>query len=110
MTDLSNQAQVRIIADQVATAAIELWTRNNPPPPPKQEIPAPLKWAAGIASAVITGCVVAMAIWMAATLSQLQQTTTRIDERQRITGDSTAERLKTIEERLTRLEAQGQRQ
>lgn len=106
MSGIGNEVQNRMIAEQVATAAVELYAQRNPQPLPKPEIPAPLKWAAGIASAVVTACVVAMAIWMVTTLSQLQQTVTRIDERQRITGDSTSDRLKQIEERLSRLEQQ----
>ena len=115
MTGLGNESQTRIIAEQVAEAAVELYVRKNPPPPPppivtlpepKAEIPAPLKWAAAVVSAIIAAGAVAMCIWVVSTLSDLQQTVTRIDERQQLTGSGTAQRLDKIEERLTLLEQQ----
>ena len=101
MSDLVNEVTARGIVDRVAQAAVERFAQTHPV---KAEIPAPLKWAAGVATAVITALVVSMCVWMAGTLNGLQQTVTRIDERQQITGDSTGSRLDRIEERLTRLE------
>lgn len=108
MTGLGNETQARIIAEQVAEAAITKFTQLHPEVS-KAEIPAPLKWAGGILAAVATACTVAMAIWVVSTLSGLQQTVTRIDERQQITGDAVTQRLTADEQRITRLEGFHQR-
>lgn len=106
MPDLGNQTQARAIAEQVAVAAVEHYAQMHPQ---KAEIPPPMKWAASIIAAIITAGAVAMCIWVVSTLSDLQQTVTRIDERQRLTGDSTAQRLDKIEERISRLEQRGEK-
>jgi hypothetical protein len=105
-TGLGNEVQSRMIAEQVAMAAVERYAQMHPPiaPAARMEVPAPLKWAAAIVSAILTAGAVAMALWVVTTLGNLQQTVTRIDERQRLVGDSTSDRLKMIEERLSRLE------
>lgn len=108
-TGLGNEAQARIIAEQVAEAAITKFTLLHPQPAPKADVPAPLKWAGAILAAVATACTVAMAIWVVSTLSALQQTVTRIDERQQITGDAVTQRLTADEQRITRLEGFHQR-
>lgn len=109
MTGIGNETQVRMIADQVAEAAIVKFVQQHPMPEPKAEVPAPLKWAGVIISAVMTAGVVALAIWMVTTLSDLQQTVTRIDERQKLNGDSVTQRLDGLDQRVTRLEGFHQR-
>jgi hypothetical protein len=104
MTGLGNEAQARIIAEQVAEATIVKFTQLHPQPAPKPEIPAPLKWAGAIIAAIMAAAAVGMAMWIVTTLSDLQQTVTRIDERQKLNGDSTSQRLDAIEQRVTRLE------
>lgn len=103
MTGLGNEVQARAIAEQVAEAAVQKFAQSNPPAtPPKTEIPAPLKWAAGVISAVLIAGAVATANWTVGTLNGLQITVARMDERQQ--RDETGKRLEKIEERLTRLE------
>lgn len=108
MTGSGNEAQARIIADQVAEAAIELYARRNPPAPPpppaKPEIPPPLKWAAGIISGVMGAGVLAMSFWVVSTLSDLQQTVTRIDERQKLVAQNGDARFVEIDRRVSTLE------
>lgn len=117
MSGVGNEAQVRIVADQVGDAAAEKAIRRfaaeypiQAPAPPKPEIPAPLKWAAGIVSGIMGAAAFAMCVWVVSTLSDLQQTVTRIDERQQLTGSTTGQRLDKIEERLMRLEQVGREQ
>jgi len=43
-------------------------------------------------------------MWMVTTLSDLQQMVMRIDERQKLNGDSVTQRLDGIDQRVTRLE------
>ena len=109
MTGLGNEVQVRLIAEQVALAAIEQYALRfpqSPRQPEKPEIPAPLKWAGAIVAAIMATCTVGFLVWMVSSISALQQTVTRIDERQQITGGNMSDRLKNIEDRLGRLERQ----
>lgn len=106
MTGMGNETQVRVIAEQIADAAIIKLAaeqrRNQPPPPP--EIPAPLKWAAAIIGAIMATGTVALCLWIVTTLSDLQQTVTRIDERQKLSGDTVTKRLDDLDGRVTRME------
>lgn len=105
MSDPGNAAQVRIIADQVADAAVKRFVQEHPAHPAqpvKAEIPAILKWAGGIISAILIGWAVTTANTSMATLTELRVTVARIDERQQ--QDQTGKRLDQIEERLSRLE------
>jgi hypothetical protein len=102
---LGNEAQTRAVAEQVARAAYGVWSTEHPP---KSDMPAPLKWAAAIISAVMAAGAVAMCIWVVSTLSDLQQTVTRIDERQKLVGDSGDRRFTEIERRVVALEASNQ--
>jgi hypothetical protein len=106
MTGLGNETQSRLIADQVAEAAILRFyqTHTEARPKPEMQIPPPLKWAAGIISAVFAAAAVAMALWMVTTLSDLQQTVVRIDERQKAADPSANKRFDDIERRIGVLE------
>ena len=106
MTDTGNAAQVRIIADQVgeaaAEAAIKRFAQTYVQATPKAEMPAPIKWAAGIIGVVMSTGIAALCFWVVSSLSDLQLTVARIDERQQ--QDTTIQRLDKIEERIARLE------
>lgn len=106
---LGNEVQSRQVLEQVAEAVLLKWTQEHPQPAPdprQPDIPAPLKWAAGIVAGIMSAGALAMCVWVVTTLGDLQQTVTRIDERQQLTGSGTALRLDKIEERLMRLEQQ----
>jgi len=107
MTGLGNEVQMRIIAEQIAEAAIIKISAQHKLPSQEPELPAPLKWAGALVVAVATACAVAMAIWMVTTLSDLQQTVTRIDERQKLSGDTVTKRLDDLDGRITRVELSG---
>lgn len=71
------------------------------------EIPAPLRWAGMLAGAVITAVATAAGIWVISTISDVQLTVTRIDERiergaelQKERFDDMERRINAIEERL----------
>ncbi len=109
MTDSGNAAQVRMVAEQVADAAIKRFTQEYPLPPPKAEIPAPLKWAAAIVATLFTTGVAGLAFWLVSSVGSMQVTLGRMDERmqQDITGQRVAEnqkRIEKLEERVTSLE------
>lgn len=108
MPGIGNEAQVRVVAEQVVEAAIVKLTTEHP------EIVRPvispvLKWVAGLAATVMALCLVGGLGWVVSTLSSLQQTVTRIDERQQLNGDSMGKRIDAVEGRVTRLEAYHQR-
>lgn len=106
MTGLGNEAQVRVIADQVAEAAIVRFYQTQAQVPQQTEsiVPAPLKWAAGIVGALFTAATIGMAFWMVTTLSGLQETVTRIDERQKLLDPALSKRFDDVERRLGVLE------
>ena len=107
---LANSEQVRAIVEPTARAAaseaIREFVSTHPhfgPPPVKAEIPAPLKWAAIIISAVLTMGISGAAAWGVKTLNDLQLTVTRIDERQQ--QDTTAKQIDELKTRVGKLEA-----
>ena len=108
MTGIGNETQIRVIAEQIAEAAIiKISAQHQLRAPVAAEIPAPLKWAGALIVAVAPACAIAMAIWIVTTLSDLQQTVTRIDERQKLSGDTVAKRLDDLDGRVTRIEMSG---
>lgn len=120
MSDFANAETVRAIveptAKAAASAAIREFVQTHPhwqAPAPKAEIPAPLKIAAGVVTALMTAAVIALSFWVVSTLNELQLTVARIDTRQQT--DTTGKRLDAVEqvnteqtERIAALE-QGKR-
>jgi hypothetical protein len=106
VSGMGNEVQARAIAEQVAEAAVAKFGQMHPPAPPKAEVPPPLKWAGGIVASIFAVGTAALFFWMVSTLSALQQTVTRIDERQQLNGDNLKDRLGAIEGRLMRVEQQ----
>lgn len=109
MTGLSSgdAAQIRAIADQVADAAIAKFAETHPEVrrgTVVTEMPPPLKWAALIASSVLTVSASAGIIWMVATVSEMSVTLARMDERMGGYIDAQAARMTEIERRVGRLE------
>lgn len=68
------------------------------------EIPAPLKWAAIVASAVLTLSATGGVIWLVTSVSQMSVTLARLDERMGGYIDAQAARMTDIERRVDRLE------
>ena len=99
-----------MIAEQLAEAFIKRFDREHPPAPPESRVPAPLKWAAGIISSLASLGVGGMCIWGVTTLSSLQQTVTRIDERQQLSGDRSDDRFGELDRRIGQLEAMHRRE
>lgn len=95
-------AQYRILAEQAADIA--LTKHERPVAQAKVEIPAPMKWAAGIISAVMTAGVVALFLWLVTTVNAMQQTLVRIDERQQAQNGNLDGRFDDVDRRLKRLE------
>ncbi|CAD7335141.1 hypothetical protein FIM10_01780 [Sphingomonadales bacterium 56] len=102
MTEAATLAQYRVLAEQAADIALTKYLA--PVSEPKVEIPAPMKWAAGIISAVMTAAVVGIFVWLVGTVNTMQQTLVRIDERQRSQVENLDSRFADNDRRIRRLE------
>lgn len=101
-------AQTRAIAEQVAEVAIAKFVENHPEVrrgTVVAEIPAPLKWAAVIFSAILTMSASAGLIWLVTSVSSMTTTLVRLDER--LAGYVSAQdaRIGQLERRTDVLEA-----
>lgn len=96
-----NIEQTRVIAKAIARQMIEVYGD-----PEKVTVPSPLKWAAGIVAAVMTVGASGLLFWMVTTISSVQLTVVRIDERQAMNTKQWSDRFTSIEQRMDRLEAQ----
>lgn len=88
MPDSGNAAQTRLIVEQVAEVVGEqVITRFVAQHPELRqaavvsEIPAPLKWAGVIVAGLFTLGTGSMVLWLVSSMSQMQITVARIDER-----------------------------
>ncbi len=112
-TSVGDAAQIRLIVEQVVEATI---VRLSPPAqastaesPMKTEIPAPLKWAAGIIASIMSLGMGAMVLWLVTTLNEMQLTVARIDERQQSQVGDVDGRFAEVNRRIGRLEARNGR-
>lgn len=80
MVSLGDAEQTRMIAEQVADAAITRFVAQHPEVKETQ-IPSPLKWAGGIVAALFTAGASGMAFWLVSSVSEMQVTLARVDER-----------------------------
>ena len=105
MPESGNVSQARVIAEQVADAAVTRFAAEHPELRQKVELPPPLKWAAGIVAALFTMGVGAMAVWVVGTVNSMQVTLARIDERQVSQTTSQDDRYTDHERRIQQLES-----
>lgn len=106
MPDSANAAQVSLIAEQVAKAAI-IQIRNEHPEltAPKEAALHPIvKWVVGAAAALGTIAITGMGIWIVSSVSQMRETLARLDERM-ITGSIKDGRYDELERRVSKNEA-----
>ncbi len=99
--------QIRIIAEAFAESIVSRFPAS--PPSEKMEIPAPMKWAAGIVSALITALVVTGVLWLVSTVNSMQGTLIRIDERQQASAGSLDSRFAEQDRRILQLESYHRR-
>jgi len=102
-----NTEQIRVMAEQIADTAIVRFVSQHPEVrrgTVVAEIPAPLKWAAIIASAVLTVSASAGLIWMVTSVSAMSVTLARMDERMGGYIEAQAVQMRQLEERVTELE------
>lgn len=94
--------QIRRIVDQIMEAAAE----RKDPPVVKSEIPTPLKWAGGIIAGLMTVGSAGLLFWMIASISEMQLTLARMDERQSMNAANWEAKFSSLDERMARLEKQ----
>ena len=99
-----NAAQVRIVAEQVADAAITRFAQKHPEVS-KSDIPPPLKWAGAIIAALFTMGIGGMAVWLVTTVNEMQVTLARMDERMANQSTTQEGQLDEMGRRVTRLES-----
>lgn len=102
MTDTGNSAQTRIVAEQVAEAAIVKFAAEHPEFR-KAQVPEMLKWAGGVVGALLTASIMALAFWIVTSISEMQTTLIRLDERIG-SGAVKDARFDDLERRVTSLE------
>jgi len=83
MPDSGNTEQVRLVAEQVADAAILRFASRHPEMVKQPaEIPPPLKWAGIILASVLSISASGGFVWLVTTVNEMQVTLARMDERQ----------------------------
>lgn len=100
-----DMSQIRLMGEQIADMAIAKYNTAHPREAVKAEIPTPLKWAAGIISALFTMGVGAFCLWMVTTLNDMQITVARIDERQQSQSGDNDGKFTEIDRRISQLES-----
>ena len=108
---IGDAAQTRAIAEQVAESVAEIAISKFVSQHPEvrrgtvvAEIPAPLKWAAMITSAIITMAASGGVIWLVSSVSEMSVTLARMDERMANYISTQEGRLREIERRVQTLE------
>lgn len=102
MQSSGDAAQTRIIADQVAEATITRFVAEHPELR-SVDIPPPLKWAAAIVAGLFTAGVAAGVFWLVSSVSEMQVTLARMDERM-ASGSIKDGRVDELDRRVTSLE------
>lgn len=108
---IGDDAQIRAIGEQigksVAGVAIKEFVLEHPEVrrgTVVAEIPAPLKWAAIVASAVITVSASAGLVWLVSSVSEMSVTLARMDERMASYVNAQEARMGQLERRVDTLE------
>ena len=116
-TDPGTLAQLRDIARQAAEIALSeqsdnigqiqrsIARLNKLVPEEGEEVTHPtLKWMAGIAATIAAAIVTGAMFWVASSVTDMQQTLARIDERQKAQAEAQDGRFADYDRRITRLE------
>lgn len=108
---LGDAAQIRAIAEQVGASAAEIAISNFVSQHPElrqasvtAEIPPPLKWAGAVIAGLFTAGTATLAFWLVSTVSEMQVTLARMDERLAGQNIASENRVTEIERRVVKLE------
>lgn len=105
-------AQIRTIGEQIGEAVADTAIKKFAEQHPEvrrgtvvAEIPAPLKWAAIIASGVLATAASAGLIWMVTSVQEMSVTLARMDERMGGYIEAQAVQMQQLESRVDTLES-----
>lgn len=103
-----NELQRRLMLEQVADAAVTKFRLENPElfaeRKKESEIPAPLKWAGGILGSAFAAIGAAAFIWGISSISSMQVTLARVEERIAGMDRTQQDRLDRVEVRVAAIE------
>ena len=109
---IGDEAQLRKITDPIARAAASIAISEFAAQHPElrqasvtTEIPAPLKWASVIIAGLFTAGTATLAFWLVSTVSEMQVTLARMDERLANQTAVQSEQIKEISGRVRVLES-----
>lgn len=121
-SDPATAAQVKIMAEQAANMALAEYApqigqieralarlQGTIPEEGSAAISPTLKWIGAIAGTVTGGLIMAALLWVASSVTDMQQTLARIDERQKAQTEAQDGRFADYDRRITRLERYHQK-
>lgn len=97
-----NVEQTRVIAKAIARQMIEVYGE----PAKEKDLPAPVKWAAGIIAGLMTVGSAGLLFWMVSTISVTQITVMEIKTRQQMTTEQWEQKFASLEQRMESIEQQ----
>lgn len=103
-SDLGNTVQSRVMATQIARAAIAEYVLEHPTKPEAPASSVILRWGAGILAVLVAGGIAASASWVVNSIAGMKDTLTRLDERI-ANGAVKDSRYDDLDRRITALEA-----
>lgn len=101
---IGDAAQIRLIMEQAAEAAIIQFTSQHPELKREAAVPAIVKWLVGAIAGFGSAALVGLGFWLVTSVSQMQVTVARIDERLN-SGSIKDARVEDIERRVNKNEA-----
>ena len=109
---IGDEAQIRRITDPIARAAASIAISDFASQHPElrqasvtTEIPAPLKWASVVIAGLFTADTATLAFWLVTSVSEMQVTLARMDERLANQTAVQSDQIKDISGRVTALES-----
>lgn len=103
-SDLGNTVQSRVMATQIARAAIAEYVLEHPESArPAAELHPLVKWLVGAIAAFGSAALIGLGFWIVTSISTMQQTLTRLDERIQ-NGAVRDGRYEDLDRRVTTLE------
>lgn len=117
MSEAAVLAQFKSLAEQAAAVAIaefhpqisqlerSVARLQGAVPEAHDDMKSPvLRWLAGLAAALLGGVIMAALFWVGTSITGMQQTLARIDERQKASSTQLDSRFADYDRRITRLE------
>lgn len=117
LADDRTAEQVKIMAQQAASLALAEYSSqigqleravarlSGAVPDESDKVTNPvLKWLAGIAAGLVSTIITVAMFWVASSVTDMQQTLARIDERQKAQTQAQDSRFADYDRRITRLE------